>query len=529
MVWRIDDPQGNEAAKVKYDIVRYTRGRGLDLGCGPSKAFPHFIGVDSGKDTQLFGVQMKPDVIVEDCSNLSLFSSESMDFVFSSHLLEHIEDTQSALAEWWRVIKPGGYLVLYLPHRDLYPNVGTEGANPDHKHDFVPADIRAALLARSDRNIHMEAQEVRADAREYSFLQIFRKGDDAIMPKLVLPKDRPAKTACVVRYGAFGDMLQASNVLPALKREGYHVTVMTTPSGKEIIRHDPNVDDWILQDPEQVPNAELWPYWEAQKRHFDKWVNLSESVEGTLLAMEGRAHHMWPARLRHQLLNHNYLEVTSEIAEVPYRSEARFYATSNETKIAQERIDRLTSGIENPYVILWALSGSAPHKSYPWTDAVLARLMSETRNVVVFLVGDAFCLQLECGWEKEPRIAPLSTKISIRETLALAQCVDCVVGPETGVLNAVAFDRNVSKVIFLSHSSPVNLTKHWIKTQVFQAEPDESVKPCALRPCHQLHFDRTYCPQDAETGAAVCQARINPHKVFDAIAQLAKVFARKAA
>ena len=48
MVWNINDPQGNEAAKVKYEIVEFTRGSGLDLGCGPFKLYPHFIGVDNG-------------------------------------------------------------------------------------------------------------------------------------------------------------------------------------------------------------------------------------------------------------------------------------------------------------------------------------------------------------------------------------------------------------------------------------------------------------------------------------------------
>jgi hypothetical protein len=60
MVWRIDDPQGDEAGKVKYLVVPYTRGAVLDMGCGPSKAFPHFIGVDDCKDTALFGIRSSP-------------------------------------------------------------------------------------------------------------------------------------------------------------------------------------------------------------------------------------------------------------------------------------------------------------------------------------------------------------------------------------------------------------------------------------------------------------------------------------
>ena len=93
---------GDEASKVKYDIVEYTRGAVLDLGCGPSKAFPHFIGVDSCKDTELFGIKMRPDLVVEDCTDLGPYiKDESCDAIFSSHLLEHIEDYRGALKDWW--------------------------------------------------------------------------------------------------------------------------------------------------------------------------------------------------------------------------------------------------------------------------------------------------------------------------------------------------------------------------------------------------------------------------------------------
>ena len=141
MTWRKDDPQGSESDKIKWEIVPWTRGLVLDIGCGPHKPFNHFIGVDNRKDTAMFGIEMNPDLTVPDATNLPLFASAAYDSVFSSHLLEHIEDHKAALREWWRLVKPGGYLVLYLPHKSFYPNIGTDGANPDHKHDFLPADI----------------------------------------------------------------------------------------------------------------------------------------------------------------------------------------------------------------------------------------------------------------------------------------------------------------------------------------------------------------------------------------------------
>ena len=55
MVWRVDDPQCNESAKIKWEFVQWTRGKVLDLGCGIKKLYPHFLGIDNRKDEALFG------------------------------------------------------------------------------------------------------------------------------------------------------------------------------------------------------------------------------------------------------------------------------------------------------------------------------------------------------------------------------------------------------------------------------------------------------------------------------------------
>lgn len=530
MVWRAEDPQGDESGKVKHEIVPYTRGRGLDLGCGPRKAFPHFIGVDSCKDTELFGVPITPDIRVDDCAELSLFGNASMDFVFSSHLLEHIEDHVGALREWMRVLKPGGHLVLYLPHRDLYPNIGDPNGNPDHVHDFVESDIVAAMR-ETGTAWTLVVQEKRDQDREYSFLMVFRaermryltdesgrENPDPACQRIEL-KPRPKKSVCVCRFGGFGDMLQACNVFPMLRRQGYHVTVMTTPKGKDVIREDPHVDDWIIQDPDQVPNHELVDYWRAWEKKFDRFVNLSESVEGTLLALPGRTNHAWPAEVRRKRLGVNYLEFTSELAGVPYRSEARFYPTAEEKVYAREYlrdcsaiINKGTPAIcvqKRPFTILWALAGSSVHKFYPHQDNVIAAILMHIPEAVVILTGDEACQILEQGWENEPRVRRESGKQSIRQTLALAQAVDVVVGPETGVLNAVAFEP-VAKVIMLSHSSHENLSKHWTRTKVL-------LPKVHCYPCHRLHYGTQFCETNEDTGAAICAQSIPPSEVWAAV------------
>ena len=65
---------------------------------------------------------------------------ESFDFVYSSHTLEHVMDPAITLRNWWRVLKPGGYLLVYIPHRDLYEKKKTlpSNWNFDHKTFFLP-------------------------------------------------------------------------------------------------------------------------------------------------------------------------------------------------------------------------------------------------------------------------------------------------------------------------------------------------------------------------------------------------------
>lgn len=558
MVWRIDDPQGDEAGKVKYLLTPYTRmfrpdgerAAVLDFGCGPSKAFPHFIGVDNCKDTELFNIAIRPDVncdVADPKAVYNTFEPGSADAIFSSHCLEHIENHEAALRAWWDIIKVGGHLILYLPHRDYYPNIGEKGANPDHKHDFTASDIIQAL---DEIGCYFDVlvNETRTEGMEYSFLLVFEKRltrKESVYTYLTERFERKdgLKTACVVRYGGFGDMLQVSAILPELKRQGFHVTVMTTPRGQSVIEHDPHVDEWLIQDEDQVPNHELHLFWGAWQSRFDHFVQLSESIEGTLLAIPGRVNFYWPDHLRRRELGKNYAEWTADLAGVEFKPEGRFYATLEEAAQCQRYLAHVKAKVATAakpkarnaaqaimglppkfardavpllqpvFNIVWCLSGSSIHKAYPHMDAVIARILLEMPEAAIHLVGDEACQILEAGWENEARVFRQSGLMNIRQTLTLAQSVDCVLGPETGVLNAVAYEPEITKVLMLSHSSHENLPKHWANTLTIEPNPEHV--PCF--PCHRLHYNRDHCPMEQETHAAICAYSIHPDTVFEAV------------
>lgn len=487
----------NKAADIKYYSVPYTRGVTLDLGAGPFKTFPHFISVDNRSEHAEYN--WSPDIIC-DASRLDIIASNSVDSVFSSYLLHLLDDPISVLSEWWRVVKIGGHVVLYLPVTDVF--------NPKYITELFKNNVSGWDL--------VESKVVNKSNK--SFFQVFQKLQRKDGQRYSYAKQRPDKKCLVIRYGGFGDMLMGASVFPGLKRQGYHVTVNTTPSGYNIIKDDPNVDGWIIQDSNQVPNAELPDYWDSVAVGYDKVINLSESVEGTFLAVEGRPNHKWPVTLRREMMGGNYYEFAYKLAGLKFSNNTPpehppFYETDRERRIAEKRREAIGGRC-----ILWCLSGSSLHKAWPYMDALIAEYMLHTDDVNFVLCGDMACKILEQGWENEPRVHLRSGEWSIRESLAFAKTVDCVVGPQTGVVASVA-GLDIPKVIFMSHSSDENLTKYW--RNYISIKPAKEM--CECYPCHILHSNFLHCCRDGKTGAALCQASIEPPEVISAINKLLNI------
>jgi ADP-heptose:LPS heptosyltransferase len=389
--------------------------------------------------------------------------------------------------------------------------VGEPGSNEDHKWNVNQARVLEAMPEGFD----LIDYQVREEGEEYSLYFVFRKTEAA---RALSYKDyvRPKKMAGVIRYGAFGDLMQASSVFAGLKAQGFHVTLFSSPPGSDVVAHDPNVDRHFLQDKNQVPNHLLGEYWGYWRKKFDRFVNLSESVEGAFLAMPGRVQHEWPAAVRHKHMNFNYLQHQHEIARIPDVCQMRFYPSEEEKAWAIE--ERAKMG---KTVVLWQLAGSSRmHKTYPYLDEIVARLMISYPEVDVVLTGGPECVMLEEGWQEEKRVHCRSGVWSIRQTLAFLEETDVIVGAETGVLNAAAM-MSQPKIVFLSHSTRNNLTRDWVNTVSLHAPRlscpgrGENEAPA----CHMLHFDWTHCKKGEKKGVAVCMEEIHPALTWEAVQQ----------
>ncbi len=94
----------------------------VELGCGFTKRTdPHpFIGID--------GYGYEGVDIVKDLERGLPFSDESVDIIFASHFLEHVNNLIGLMDECWRVLKRNGVLELICPWwESVYAH-----ANPSH-------------------------------------------------------------------------------------------------------------------------------------------------------------------------------------------------------------------------------------------------------------------------------------------------------------------------------------------------------------------------------------------------------------
>lgn len=78
------------------------------------------------------------DVAEGDAELMASIEDNSLDFVHSSHCLEHLTNPSNAIDSWLRILKPGGHLICIIPDEDLYEQGEFPSTyNADHKHTFT--------------------------------------------------------------------------------------------------------------------------------------------------------------------------------------------------------------------------------------------------------------------------------------------------------------------------------------------------------------------------------------------------------
>lgn len=132
----------------------------LDLGCGYNAYFLSHLIKRLPSIQEAFGIDISinKDFVSQKISlnlgNLNKklpFSNEKFDMVFSTAVLEHLSDSNTALEEMYRVLKKGGYLFLTTPSPYAKPvleflcytlKLIDEKEIRDHKHYFSRNELK---------------------------------------------------------------------------------------------------------------------------------------------------------------------------------------------------------------------------------------------------------------------------------------------------------------------------------------------------------------------------------------------------
>jgi predicted SAM-dependent methyltransferase len=128
--------EGNAAQFAIPYALHICKGTGVDIGCNREEwKFPGAIPVDP---------------IINDSDALN-FPYENLDYIFSSHCLEHLYDWVDVLDYWTSKLKKGGVLFLYLP--DYSQEYWKPWNNRKHKNIFTPNIISDYMSDNGYANI----------------------------------------------------------------------------------------------------------------------------------------------------------------------------------------------------------------------------------------------------------------------------------------------------------------------------------------------------------------------------------------
>ena len=104
----------------------FCNGNGFDIGCNRTDwSFPGSTPID---------------LLFDDDYDAYNLPDGQVDYIYSSHCLEHLPDWVEALNYWTSKLKPGGILFLYLPHYSQ--EYWRPWNNRKHIHAFVPEIIK---------------------------------------------------------------------------------------------------------------------------------------------------------------------------------------------------------------------------------------------------------------------------------------------------------------------------------------------------------------------------------------------------
>ena len=127
------------------------KGKGYDVGCMKKEwSFPGSIPIDISFNEPWHALNLP---------------EKNVDYIFSSHCLEHLDDWVQAISYWHECLKKDGVLFLYLPHWDQ--EYWRPWNNRKHKHVLTRKIVTEYMESLEFHNIFSSKRDL-----NYSFMII---------------------------------------------------------------------------------------------------------------------------------------------------------------------------------------------------------------------------------------------------------------------------------------------------------------------------------------------------------------------
>lgn len=130
--------QGNASQFAIAYAKHFCSGKGYDIGCNRLEwAFPGSIPIDLSFPDGFHALNLP---------------EKDVDYIYSSHCLEHVDDWVATMDYWYECLKgSGGTLFLYLP--DFSQEYWRPWNNYKHKHVFTCDIIKEYMIHKGYRDI----------------------------------------------------------------------------------------------------------------------------------------------------------------------------------------------------------------------------------------------------------------------------------------------------------------------------------------------------------------------------------------
>lgn len=118
---------------------KFCKGKGYDIGCNRLEwCFPGAIPIDPKIDDRYHALELPENEV---------------DYIFSSHCLEHLHFWVDVLDYWHETLREGGILFLYLP--DFSQKYWRPWHNRKHLNAFTPEIIKTYFDDKGFKNVFL--------------------------------------------------------------------------------------------------------------------------------------------------------------------------------------------------------------------------------------------------------------------------------------------------------------------------------------------------------------------------------------